>query len=273
MSKQELVSRDLPKVSATPPYAWVRHTPRVLLQQYKVVLLAFLASYRTQWVMYIIAGILAPLGLILFARSILGGTTPQQAIFLLGGNMALSIILGPTTFLIAWLGAAKESKEFDYWIMLPVPKYVVVLAIISVAVIFAFPGLAGTYILGVLLLGLPFSGGWSLIFLALLSALSIAGLGVLLGYSVPNPQAANVVSNLLILVVAFLSPIMIPADALPLPLRIISWIMPSTYAADAFRSVLAGDVGPGLVVDIIFLTLSSVLLLSLAQWNLRWRSA
>lgn len=273
MSEQKLVDRAVQtKTLAPPPYESVRQTPRFLLRQYKLVYLAFLATCRSYGVIQFIAGIVAPLGLLLFTRSIIGEITPQKAIFLLGGNLALSIVFGPATFLISWLGMAMEKKEFYYWMMLPVPKTVVTLAVLSVGITYSFPGLIGTYLLGVLLLGLPLSGGWALFLLALLSALSIAGLGALIGYSIPDSSVATIISNLLVLLVAFLSPIVIPADALPLPLRIISWAMPSTYAADAFRSVMAGRPGSNLIVDIVFLALSSVILLSLAQWRLRWRT-
>lgn len=273
MSEQKLADRDVQeKALALPPYEYARQTPLALLRQYKLIYLAFLASCRSYGAMQLVAGIIAPLGLLLFARSIIGEITPQKAIFLLGGNLALSIVLGPATFLISWLGLAMQNEEFHYWMMLPVSKTVVTLAILSVGVTCALPGLAGTYLLGVLFQGLPLSNVWAMFLLALLSALSIAGLGALLGYSVPDTSAATIASNLLVMLVTFLSPIMMPASALPLPLHIISWAIPSTYAADAFRSVMAGQVGSNLIVDIVFLALSSVVLLSLAQWRLRWRT-
>lgn len=273
MSEQKFAERDIAQETlALPPYEYVRQTPRVLLRQYKLVYLAFLATSRSYGIMQIIAGLVAPLGLLLFARSMIGEITHQKAIFLLGGNLALSIVFGPASFLISWLGMAMEKKEFSYWMMLPVPKTVITLAVLSVGVTCALPGLVGTYLLGVLFLGLSLSGSWALFLLALLSALSIAGLGALLGYSIPDSSAATIVSNLLIIVVTFLSPILVPADALPLPLHLLSWAIPSTYAADAFRSVIGGQVGSNLVVDIVFLALSSVVLLSLAQWRLRWRT-
>jgi ABC-2 type transport system permease protein len=272
LREQTLADREVQEEAlALPPYAYVRQTPLILLRQYKLIYLAFLASSRSLWLIQVLAGIVAPLGLVLFSRAMLGDITPQKAIFLLGGNMVVSITFGPGTFLISWLGMAMEKKEMYYWMMLPVSKTIVTQAVLGVSITLALPGLAGTYLLGVLFLGLPLSGGWALFLLALLSALSISGLAAFLGYCVSDIAAASVVSNLLIMVVTFLSPIMIPMAALPLPLRLLSLMIPTTYAADAFRSVMAGQAGSNLIVDILFLALSSVVFLGLAQWRLRWR--
>jgi ABC-2 type transport system permease protein len=186
--------------------------------------------------------------------------------------MTLSIATGPATFLISKIGWARQSKEFNYWIALPVPKMILVLGIISVAVLFALPGLLGTYIFGSFLLGLPFSGTvWVLIPLIPLGVLPLTGAGALLGTLAKTGEVADVLSNLLIVFVGVLSPVMLHLDSLPVPLRIMAQFMPTTYVADAFRAVLRGGSGGSLAFDLLILILFSIVLLTFTYFKLDWR--
>ncbi|WP_425453556.1 ABC transporter permease [Paenibacillus prosopidis] len=54
----------------------------------------------------------------------------------------------------------------------------------------------------------------------------------------PNHQLTNMLVQALMMVVAFLSPVMVEIDQLPSPLQWLSYIFPTTYAADAMRNVL-----------------------------------
>jgi hypothetical protein len=58
----------------------------------------------------------------------------------LGGNLTTSIAFGPTSFFILKVGWAKQVREFDYWVALPLPKLTLLFAIVSVAFVFALPG-------------------------------------------------------------------------------------------------------------------------------------
>src|SRR5262249_25724278 len=138
-----------------------------------------------------------------------GGTGgSEKAIYLLGGNLALSITTGPASLLIIKIG---WSRDFHYWIALPIAKLLLVLAIISVALLFALPGLLGIYVFGSLLLGFPFLGtSWGLILLIPLGVFPLAGVGALLGVFAKSGEIANLLSYILIVFVGVLSPVMSP---------------------------------------------------------------
>jgi ABC-2 type transport system permease protein len=243
-----------------------------MLRQYIIVLRAQLSSYRGNWVFQIFISLIVPFALVFSAKSLIGTVHADRAVFLLGGNMAMSIAFGPTTFLISKLGWARQSREFDYWIALPVPKLIVVVAIISMALLFALPGLLGSYFFGSLLLGLPLTGAWALIFLIPLGVLPLAGVGAFLGAIAPNGQTAGLMSNVVLIVVGFLSPMFIPPEQLPRILRITSLFVPTTYVADAFRSVIGAHLGPRFILDIVILGLCSTVCLAFAHWKMEWRT-
>jgi ABC-2 type transport system permease protein len=255
-----------------PPYPRHRSTLATLIRQYWILLRVLLSEYRTSWFLQIFGGLLIPISFAFLIFSIGGVTSPEKAIYLLGGNMALSIATGPATFLILKIGWAQRSKEFHYWIALPIPKLLLVLAIVSIAQLFALPGLLGVYLFGNLLFGLPSSGtAWALIPLIPLGVLPLAGVGALLGLSARRGETANILSNSLIIFVGVLSPVTLPLEALPVPLRIISQFMPTTYVADAFRAVLGGQ-GTNLALDLVLLTLFSAVLLTTTYFRLDWRN-
>ena len=259
--------------TVTPPSPATRSPFVTLTRQYLILLGVLLAEYRTTWFIHVLNGLLVPISFTFFVVAVGGVTNSEKAIYLLGGNMAISVALSPTAFLITKLGWARQSQEFDYWVALPLSKLMMLFALISVALLFALPGLVGTYVLTSLLFKLPFNASiWILIPLIPLGVLPLTGVGAMLGTFAPNGQVANILGNIVLLFVGILSPLMLPLEALPVPLRITSQFVPTTYVADAFRTVLKGDIGTNLLVDIIVLTLFSAVLLTLTYFRLDWRN-
>jgi ABC-2 type transport system permease protein len=240
-------------------------------KQYAILCRVLLAEYRRTWFTHIFFGMLLPLGLIFFFKMTGGEIDAQRAVFLLGGNMAISITYGPTTMLIAKIGWGRHNREFDYWATLPLPKLILLLAIISVYLLFAIPGLVSSYLVGSWVFGLPLPNGLMLIALAPLCALSLTGFGALLGTYAKDGPTASVYGNILLGFVTFLAPTMIPLETLPFPLRVLAMCVPTTYVADAFRAVLGGRVEIGWVYDLLFITIFSVAFLTLVHWKLDWR--
>jgi ABC-2 type transport system permease protein len=241
-------------------------------QQYVILMRVLLAQYRLTWSIQVFGGFLIPMSFALVIVAVGGTGNRDAAIYLLGGNMALSIATGPAAFLITRTGWARQNKEFHYWIALPVAKLLLMLAIVMVALLFALPGLLGIYVLGSLLLGLPFqASAWAIIPLIPLGVLPLTGLGALLGIAAPNGEIANTLSNVMVVFVGVLSPVVLPLESLPVPLRILSQFIPTTYVADAFRAVLGGQ-GTHLALDLVILTLFSVIILTLTYFRLDWRN-
>ena len=259
--------------TTSPSYAPTRSLLVTLTRQYLVLLGVLLAEYRSTWFFHVLNGLLVPMSFTFFTVAVGGVTNRDAAIYLLGGNLALSVATGPTVFLITKLGWARQNQEFDYWIALPISKLILIFALISVALLFALPGLLGAYVFASLLFGLPFNAStWTLIPLVPLAVLPLTGVGAILGTFAPSGQVATILSNVVLLFAGILSPLMLPLEALPIPLRVISQFVPTTYVADAFRTVLRGDLGINLVYDIVILALFSVILLTFSYFRLNWRN-
>lgn len=261
------------EIIAPPPYPCQRNNLVLVLRQYILCLSVLRAEYRRTWFMQVLLGFLLPIGLAFFLKAIGNVTTTERAVFLLGGSLASSIAFGPTSFLIMKIGWGRQFREFDYWVALPFPKLTLVFGMISVALVFALPGIVGIYVFGNLLFGLPFTNMLILLPLVPLGVLPQAGLGALLGCYAPNGQVASSIGNVLIVFVGFLSPMMIPVSNLLLPLRIVSFCFPTTYIADAFRMVMANHIDISLLFDVLILLLFSGAFLALAYLRLDWRTS
>ena len=100
---------------------------------------------------------------------------------------------------------------------------------------------------------------------------ALSGLGALIGVLAPNQQVAGVITNLALVVVMFLSPVLAPASALPGVLQLTARLLPPTYAADALRQTLAGQVNAGVGLDLAVLLAFTVGSLYLVSAKLDWR--
>lgn len=258
---------------SSPPYGISRRTLTGWIGQFAKLVQVMLAEYRATWVYHAIFGLFMPIGLIFFLKMTGLGASREQAVFLLGGQMALSIAWGPTMMMVGRVGWGRQNREFDYWAALPVSKLALVLAMVTVYLLFALPGLAGIYLLGSLMLGLPLAMVPAFIILVPLSALSLSGLGAFLGAYAKDGQTANVIGNMFMGVVAFLTPMMIPMEAMPAPLRVAAKAVPVTYVADAFRIALAGHWTSRMGTDILVIAAFTVAALVLVHVKLDWRNS
>lgn len=253
------------------PYAPPRHSLATAFKQYLILLRLFLAEYRSLWFFYVFFGFVWPVGFIFFLKLAEGALSTEQAIFILGGNLATAIAFGPLFLLINKIGQGRERHEFEYWATLSLPKLAFVLATVSVALVLSLPGLVGAYIIGMLLLGLSFSGNLVLLALIPVGALPLAGLGAMLGSYAPDGETAGVLGNILIVVIGFLSPMFLSLAQLPLPLRIIALFIPTTYVADLFRSVLGGHTEIPVLIDVFVIVVCSAGFLFLVHRKMDWR--
>jgi ABC-2 type transport system permease protein len=102
-----------------------------------------------------------------------------------------------------------------------------------------------------------------------LTALSLANIGMAMGAVLRNPDIIAGVTNLLLLVILLGAPVFIPQESLPVPLQILGYMLPPTYAADALRRALEGG-GIALYGDLVVLTLFSIAGFSMTKRWLRW---
>jgi ABC-2 type transport system permease protein len=155
---------------------------------------------------------------------------------------------------VAWL---KESGALDYYATLPVGRGSVIASVLLSFAVFSLPGTVVVVILGAELFDLSLAALWAAVPVWALGSFALAGLGVAIGFGAPDEQIAGMYSNLAMMAVLFLG--ILPTERIPGWLGPVRAVLPSTYAVDALKPGLTGEIPAGTVVDLAVLGLFGAL--------------
>ena len=186
--------------------------------------------------------------------------------------LAGTIVFGVTFSIGMLVGQNVVAQRFmgnlRLLITMPVSKGAYVLGSL------AFSSISGT-ITVVALLGFGLAAGvdidvaWGLAPCLILSVLTMAGLTLFVVSFAPSLQAGNLITGLLSLVLAAVSPVYFTMEQAPFLLRLLGYVSPLRYAADGIGKSVSGrgDVWTELAVLAAF----AVVTMSLGLWRLPWR--
>ncbi len=229
------------------------------------------ANIRNEWYFHVILGPVFPLAMLAFLKMLGAAQTPESALYVTAGNAVLALVLGPMQSIANDLAWGRQRNDLDYLATLPMSKLQMVLAFVSVSTVFTMPAMLLTMYVGGLWLGFAVRISAAVIPVMLLSGLSMCGLGVMYGVYARNGHHANIMNTLTTGVVMFLSPVLIPYENLPRLLQISSRLLPTSYAASAFRAAVAGATMRDIWIDCAVLAVFAVSLLYMATRKLDWR--
>jgi ABC-2 type transport system permease protein len=227
---------------------------------------------RTAWQWIFLVSAVMPMGLLFFLSFLARTAHHDTLLYYISGNVVVALMLNPLFMLSGQLSWAKQSKAFDFYAGLPISRTVLILAAISVSVMFTVPGMVALLVVGMSVFHLWIVPNPLIVVVMILSPLALSGLGAMNGVLAPNQQVAGVIANVLMVTVMFLSPVFVPLSRLPGVLQVTARVLPPTYAADALRATLSGHPGPGFVLDVGVLAAFSLASLFLVTTRLDWRS-
>lgn len=228
------------------------------------------SNIRNEWY-FCLLGAVYPLGILAFMKMAGAVTDPASALYVTAGNAIIALVLGPMQSLANDLAWGKQRNELEYYSTLPFSKALLILAFVSVSAIATVPSLAITIAVGSIWLGFPVSLNLLVIPIVLLAVLSMAGLGAAIGVYARNGHHANMMNSLTLVLVTFLSPVIIPVENLPLPLQYTAKLLPTSYAANAFRAALSGRVDSAVMLDVLILACFAIAIMTYATKKLDWR--
>ena len=192
-------------------------------------------------------------------------TTSRQVV---AGSTVLVVAFVALNLLAQRFGMLKGSGGLDHYAALPVASSTVVLATAASYATFTIPGAVLTAVVGSVLYGLPLGHLWVLAAVLPLAGASLAGLGALLGLLAPRPELATVAGQLGMSAILFLG--IIPDSRLPLVVRALRAVVPSTYATDALAASYARHPDPALLLrDLVVCAGVAALSLALASGAFR----
>lgn len=248
-----------------------KRKPPSLLVQLGDAFLIELTNWRWSWPFLLVTGMVAPVISIIALGVFAQNANKETLAYILTGNVVLSLIFGNLNTVQNHFTHMKVVGTWDYFATLNVRRYILVIAALFSFLLLSLPALIVTILFGSLYLGIPLSLNPLVCLVVPFSALSLAGIGALIGIMAHTPQEANNISLCLTLLLFGIGPVLIPASRLPRYMIIVGYFSPTTYAASALRQVLLGPLTPRILLDLAVLLVLSLATLWLVGYKMDWR--
>lgn len=229
------------------------------------------AIVRDSWVWVVLMATMFPLTTTLFMSFFADNPSEEMMIRIIAGNLIFGVIVMGMNGMGQEISWQKHEGHFTYYASLPISKINFVLANLFRGLLNTIPSFVILGMIGQLIYGIQFHYSWGLPLVIILSLASVVGIGVYIGFWSPNHQLTNMLVQALMMVVTFLSPVMVEIDQLPAPLQWLSYIFPTTYAADAMRNVLLTGWSRGVMLDCVVLLGYSLVTIVLINKMVNWR--
>lgn len=191
------------------------------------------------------------LGLVLGMGYLIPNISKETATYLTIGAATQAFVTVGLVMLPNFLSESKDQGRLDYFLTLPIGREAYVFAMLTVVAVMALPGIVATLLLGWARYGVGFDIDPAVIPVALLSMLSLAGVGVTIAMLCPHQQVTNSLTNLIIFYVLFFAPVLVPSSQLPWVLQKTAVVMPPTYATDGMRATLTDLPGTHLGISLL----------------------
>ncbi|MFJ9590139.1 ABC transporter ATP-binding protein/permease [Streptomyces acidicola] len=229
---------------------------------------------RTSWHVHMVFGIFMPLTMVFGFSRIGSGLTDQSSLlYIASGAGVFSIAALGTTAIAQRIGAIKAEGSMMYYASLPISKVAFVTAFVAARLLLIAPGLVTSLLAVEVLYDIELTLSPTLLFVYPLTALPLAALGLVIGSLIDKIELISIVTYMLNFLLLLGAPLLIPLESLPIVLRVISYVMPTSYGADAIRHSVTGDIDGTFALDVAVLAVASVASLWIADRALRWRAS
>ncbi|MGZ9587180.1 ABC transporter permease [Paenibacillus marinisediminis] len=229
------------------------------------------AIVRDSWAWVLLMATMFPLTTTLFMYFFMENPSDDMIIRVIAGNMIFGVIVMGMNAMGQEISWQKHQGHFTYYASLPISKFNFVIANLLRGLMSTFPSLVILGIIGQFGYGISFHYSWGLLLVVILTLTSCVGIGVCIGFWSPSHQLTNMLTQVLMMFVTFLSPVMVDMNQLPLPLQWVSYIFPTTYAADALRTSLIEGWTSNVMIDCIVMFVYSVITVVVINKLVNWR--
>lgn len=242
--------------------------PKPLRDAWLVALIQ-LVQMRRQVYLFALVMMLFPLATLFFARFMTPeGFEPSQR--LIAGAVVFGLGISTVNGVAQMI--ALDRFEFHQRLIVAMPVHQVSYGA-GMVLVGSLQGLVQAAILLPLapLFGIDIQLSAWLIPLALLTAVSMTGVGLMVGTWAPSQQSGNLTANVAGILVVLISPVFYPISRLPEWLQVPARLSPYTHAGEAFDRVLSG--AGGFHGEMAILAAITLLTLSVGMAGMRWRQA
>ncbi len=236
-----------------------------------------LARLRREAGPFLMAAIVFPIGMYLFANGIAHQSAEAVAAETKLHFLAASIVFSLSLTAISWLGYLLLENRFTGRLKLFATLPLATSSYVFGIVIFALAqGVLGTIsmLVAARVLGVETQidgvfGFCLLAFVVFVALLALCGISVIIAARVRSFSEGSLVTDALGAGIVLLAPIYYPAETLPVFLRWLGLILPTTYIARAVEKILAGNSLIG--TEIFILSLMAAATLTIGFRTMSWR--
>ena len=222
---------------------------------------------RRSWYWYMMGTLVFPMGMFYFA-SALAPDNPEA----IRRAMIGSMVFGATMLATTMLGQSLLFDRFQHRL-----KLIITMPVSRVAYAFgilAFGGVlsgsaVGILIVAALVAGVDFHFTWAVLPIVAMTLLTMSGLTLFVVSYAPSPEAGSIMSNLLGILMALVSPVYFSMEQAPTVMKAFGWVSPLRYAADGMMKSLSGRTD--VLVEIAVLGIFAAVCMGIGLWKLRWR--
>ena len=223
--------------------------------------------FARSWYWYIVGALVFPVGMFYFARA-LAPDSPEAV----RRAMVGTIVFGATMMTTNMLAQAVIQDRFQGRLKLIITMPVSRIAYAGGVLLFGAMMTATT--IGALLVvavvaGVDFSLTWAFLPIVVTVTLTLSGLTLFIVSYAPNAEVGGLMSNLMGVLLAFISPVYFSMEQAPVVMRLFGWVSPLRYAADGMMKTLSGR--SDVIGELVILAAFAAVWLSLGIWKFRWR--
>jgi ABC-2 type transport system permease protein len=246
-----------------------RRPPKLLVQLVDLTLVE-LTNWRWTWRSMLLLGIVTPLSSMLAVKFLLTRMDPDDIAYVYCGNVLLCLMFENQNRVGGHFVFMRFHGTLDYFGSLPIKKQTLILAMALAFLILSLPSVIVVILGGAVLLHVDLQLHVALLLVIPVCALSMAGVGALVGALARTSAEATSLGFFVTLVLSGLGAVIIPANRLPTWLVKLGVLSPATYASSALRQALLGHFTT-IGTDILVLTAFGVITFWLAGRRIDWR--
>ena len=230
-----------------------------------------LASLRREMGPFLLAALIFPSAMYLFANAVSGADSQQDQTRL--RFLAGSIIFSLSLTSISWLGYLLLENRFTgrlkLFATMPLAPSSYVFGVLIFAITQAMLGTTALLVIGRLLGARLRPNYFLLLVVILLTILCLCGLGVVVAARARSFSEGSLLTDTLGAGLVLLAPIYYSPEMMPRGLRLLTQFLPTTFSARAVQATLAG--GHAIGNELFALGVTALITLSLGFRLMKWR--
>ena len=173
--------------------------------------------------------------------------TPPIACHLITGTPTIILLMMGLVTVPQMVAYGRIQGTYDFMLSLPVPRMVLLASDATIFFLLTLPGIIFAIIIGSVYHDFTLQVSPLVVPAFILISMTGTFVGYALALAVPHPRMTIIATQVLLLVIAFFSPVIYPAGQLPGWIAAIHRVLPIQYMADLSRGSLSDiDVNMGL---------------------------